>query len=115
MSPIEGYLTRELEIRFIDARELANEAKIALGITGYPSKDEHSIVRNQARRIFESLPKNEQEKLKQMNCTLTAVKSLHSHSSHVGSDAESESVASHSTRKSGSTRGWLRRAFSADP
>ncbi len=115
MSSVEGYLTRELGIRFIDARELANEAKIALGISGYPSQNEHVIVRKQARRIFESLSKSEQEKLKVMNCTLTAIKSLQSRSSHIGSDTDSEAGASHSRRKSGSRRrGWMKRTFTAD-
>ena len=45
MSTVEEFLTRELDIRFIDAREIANEAKIALGITGYPTAAERRMVR----------------------------------------------------------------------
>jgi phosphoribosylformylglycinamidine (FGAM) synthase-like amidotransferase family enzyme len=119
---MEGHLSRQLDIRFIDARELVNEAKLALGITGYASKDQEPLVMQHALHMFENLPKTEQEKMHQMNGTLMTIKSIHSQNSsisgmmmHGAEDTTDCSVASHCTRKSGSRKGWLRRTFSIDP
>ena len=125
-SPMEGHLSRQLDIRFIDARELVNEAKLALGITGYTSKDQEPMVMQHVLSMFESLSTAEQEKMHQMNDTLTTIKSIHSQSSRVmkstGSSSEDHttdhsSIASHCTRKSGSRKGrwFFKRTFSIDP
>ena len=134
---MEGQLSRQLDIRFIDARELVNEAKLALGITGYASKDQQPLVMQHAQSMFESFPKMEQEKMHQMNGNLMIYKTIqHSQSSCSSSvsttmmhgledstaatDHDHYSVASsHGTRKSSggrSRKGWfLRRPFSMDP
>ena len=50
---VESTLTRELDIRFIDARVLTTEAKLNLGIEGYPSLEQTSELIAEATRIFE--------------------------------------------------------------
>ena len=40
MLSVESLLTRELNLRFIDARMLVTEARITLGIEGYPDRDQ---------------------------------------------------------------------------
>jgi ubiquinone biosynthesis protein UbiJ len=49
---IEGFLTRELDIRFIDARSVVNEAKINTGITGYLTEEQALKVQKEAIEIF---------------------------------------------------------------
>eukprot|EP00339_Tiarina_fusa_P027815 CAMPEP_0117061620 /NCGR_PEP_ID=MMETSP0472-20121206/42898_1 /TAXON_ID=693140 ORGANISM="Tiarina fusus, Strain LIS" /NCGR_SAMPLE_ID=MMETSP0472 /ASSEMBLY_ACC=CAM_ASM_000603 /LENGTH=145 /DNA_ID=CAMNT_0004780367 /DNA_START=125 /DNA_END=560 /DNA_ORIENTATION=+ len=51
---VEHSITRELNIRFIDARSIATQARINLGYYGYPNKDEEQIIREEACRIFQS-------------------------------------------------------------
>jgi hypothetical protein len=51
---VEHYLTRELDIRFIDARTIATEARLNLGLHGYPTKAEEQEIREEAHRIFQS-------------------------------------------------------------
>lgn len=50
---IEAALTRQLGIRFIDARELSTEAKITLGIVHYPNKTEQEEIIDVATTIFQ--------------------------------------------------------------
>ena len=61
MTGVESFLKRELNIRFIDARTLATEAKNNLGISGYPSADQKESLKAEACRIFKE--KSEEEKV----------------------------------------------------
>lgn len=56
MSPIESILTRRLGITFIDARTVATEAKLNLGIHGYPTPEEKALLVDEAERIFGLYP-----------------------------------------------------------
>ena len=49
---IEAALTRKLSISFIGARALATEAKLQMGIQGYPSKDMQERVTDLAVELF---------------------------------------------------------------
>ena len=53
---IEAVLTRKYGITFIDARAIANEAKLTLNIHGYPTPAQKAKVINEAAKIFESQP-----------------------------------------------------------
>lgn len=71
---IESLLTRELDVRFIDARAIATEARVSLGIQGYPSPDQLCQVRDEALRIYRSKSIQEQHTLQRLNMDLEAVK-----------------------------------------
>ena len=100
---IESMLTRELEIRFIDARCIATEAKLNLGIDGYPSEDQLHQIQTEAIRIFVQ-EKTERERMgmRILNTRLNSIKSSSSSSSSSGSDSEEEtaSVGGRSRRSS---------------
>lgn len=113
MSSVEGYLTRELDIRFIDAREITNEAKMMLGIIGYPTKQEMVMVRKEAMQLFNKRSEEEKQSMRRLSTSLDAVKSMHSMSSHASSECGDSSDTSSSVRSS-SKRGWLKRTFSSD-
>mmetsp|Transcript_21713 Transcript_21713/g.33212 ORF Transcript_21713/g.33212 Transcript_21713/m.33212 type:complete len:137 (-) Transcript_21713:141-551(-) len=49
---VEHTITRELNIRFIDARSIATQARINLGYYGYPNKEEEELIQEEACRIF---------------------------------------------------------------
>jgi hypothetical protein len=57
---VEAVLTRELEIRFIDARALCNEAKLGLGVDGYPSPEQEVLLVEEAKMIFRARPEETQ-------------------------------------------------------
>ncbi len=67
-------MSRDLDLRFIDARDIAAEARIVLGIQGYPSKDQAPLILDEAIRIFHSKSDKEQHHLRQMNWELEAIK-----------------------------------------
>ncbi len=115
---IEGYLTRELDIRFIDARSLVNEAKLALGMIGYPSKQELQGLREEALQIFDRRPETQKDALRRLKCDFTVIKEQSSALSSVAAASEREESSSSddmslpNTRKT--QRGWLKRTFSLD-
>ena len=74
MSTIESFLTRELDVRFIDARFIATEARISLGIEGYPTRDQVELLREEGIRIFRNKSPEEQRALQKLNLDLEAVK-----------------------------------------
>jgi len=84
---VESFLTRELDIRFIDARRIAAEARVSLGIHGYPSKDELRALRREAMRLFEERPENVKMALRELNNELEELKSCGSNHSR---DSDSE-------------------------
>ena len=74
MPSVESLLTRELNLRFIDARTIAAEARVALEIDGYPNTDRANEIRVEAIRIFQNKAELEKEAMRRMNCELDAVK-----------------------------------------
>lgn len=112
---VECYLTRELSIRFIDARELANEAKITLGITGYPTKGEQRLVCTQAMRVFNNRPDTEKLALRRLNSDLTeAIKSSRSASAKSLEFSETSETSSLFGMKERKNKSWFRRSLSSD-
>jgi hypothetical protein len=71
---VEAVLTRELEIRFIDARALCNEAKLGLGIVGYPSPEQEVLLVEEAKMIFRARPEETQHTMITLKSNLDAVK-----------------------------------------
>ena len=91
---IESSLTRELEIRFIDARAIATEAKLNLGIDGYPSEYEERAIINESVRIFhQDKTQSEKHAMRILSTRLNSIKSGGSSgsasSSRRGSDTSS--------------------------
>ena len=62
MSIVESSVSRELEIRFIDAKAIVTDAKLNLGIEGYPSERQARYLQTEAIRIFVE-EKSETERL----------------------------------------------------
>jgi hypothetical protein len=72
---IEAALTRELNIRFIDARAFANEAKLQLGVEGgYPTKVQEEALITEAVCIFDVRPKEVRDSLVVLKSELDLVK-----------------------------------------
>jgi hypothetical protein len=71
---VESILTRELDICFIDARHMVTEAKIILGIHGYPSKDQERELREEAIKIFGQRPQETQNTMRRLSADLEAIK-----------------------------------------
>jgi len=74
MATVESFLTRKLDVRFIDARVIATEARLSLGIQGYPTRDQLGDLRTEAIRIFCSKSIDEQRALQQLNIELESIK-----------------------------------------
>ena len=96
---VEAILTRELKIRFIDARALVTEAKLILGITGYAQKEQENELIAEAIKVFQAKPKAEQASLQQANDDLESIKSSH-HSQGGRDDLSSSSHSSGSLNTS---------------
>jgi hypothetical protein len=71
---VEAVLTRELNIRFIDARALCNEAKLGLEVVGYPSPEQEVLLVEEAKTIFQARPEEIQRAMKRLKSNLDAVK-----------------------------------------
>ena len=71
---VEAALTRELEIRFIDARALCNEAKLGLKVDGYPSAEQEVLLVEEAKTIFRARPEDTQRAMIKLKSDLDAVK-----------------------------------------
>ena len=76
MTTVEGVLTRELEIRFIDARALCNEAKLGLGFVGYPSPEQEVLLVEEAKMLFQARPEETQRAMITLKSNLVTVKFL---------------------------------------
>jgi hypothetical protein len=96
---VESFLTRELQVRFIDARTLATEAKLNLGVHGYPSEDQKQGIIKEAVYIFQQRPEQVQATMKRLSTSLDAVKTPRNGKGSSDMDADS----SHTTRTSAST------------
>lgn len=71
---VESFLTRELDIRFIDARNIVSEAKVNLGIHGYPTKHQIDDIRDESLRDFGTRSEDSKSAMKQLKTELEAVK-----------------------------------------
>jgi Tfp pilus assembly major pilin PilA len=72
---IEGSLTRKLDIRFIDARFMVNEAKVNMGITGYLTEEQALKVQNEAIKIFKGQSDEVKRTMRRLKDDLEEVKS----------------------------------------
>jgi hypothetical protein len=72
---IEGSLTRTLDIRFIDARFIVNEAKVNMGIAGYPTEEQALKVQNEAIKIFKGQSDEVKRTMRRLKGDLEEVKS----------------------------------------
>lgn len=103
MPSVESFLTRELDLRFIDARNLATEARLSLGIQGYPDRDQVSELRREAIRIYQSKTYVERRSLQQLNMDLESIKipagSSASSTFSVDEESMESSVTSESRRR----------------
>lgn len=70
----ESYLSRELDIRFIDARVLVNEAKLNLNIHGYMDKEQQILIQREAIRLFKLRGRKEALYMRRANWELDSVK-----------------------------------------
>jgi hypothetical protein len=118
MTSIESMLTRQLDLRFIDARTLATEARIALGIEGYPSKDDIHTIVNEAVKIFQQKSLEEQRSMQELHWNLEAIKCPNGAMSSFGessidsaSDHSSVNSSSVASDTSGRRRGGIRNMF----
>jgi hypothetical protein len=102
---IEAALTRELGIRFIDARCLANEARLREGIEGYPTEQQKALLLKTALVIFHEKSEDERFAMIQLNDDLESVKSSHSQSVKRGGLDDHDSDHSASTIASQNSRG----------
>lgn len=115
MPSVESLLTRSLDLRFIDARNIAAEARLSLGIDGYPSEDQVYQLRDEAVRIFQSKSQEEQRKMRRQNWDLEAVKipagsmSMSDYMDSGGSDSGSVTSGSSETSSRRGLRGMFRR------
>ena len=120
MTSIESMLTRQLDLRFIDARTLANEARIALGIEGYPSRDEIHRIVGEAVDIFQHKSLDEQQSMQRLHWNLEAIKfpngamsrneeSMDSTSEHSSVTSSSASLSSDVSGRRGVMRSLFRR------
>jgi hypothetical protein len=73
--PVEAYLTRQLHIRFIDARTLCTEAKVSLGVEGYPTDDQEGMLIQEAIQIFARHPNETKAAMRRLKSDLDAVTS----------------------------------------
>jgi len=121
---VEAYLTRALEIRFIDARDLANEAKMTLGIVGYPTKNQQRHLLRAAVEIFNSRSESDRQAMRQTSSEFETIKSAQlgravsvTEESSSSEDLESifdsftSSPRGRKTRASEKGRSWLKHAF----
>ncbi len=112
----EAEITRSLGIRFIDARLLASEAKLAEGIVGYATKEQIPTIVERAAEIFEGKPDEEKAKMRQMNEDLECVKSSRHSSASRGKVDDDGSIATvDSTNSFSNTRkssGFFRKVVS---
>jgi hypothetical protein len=95
--PVEAYLTRQLSIRFIDARTLCTEARVSLGVEGYPTDDQEVMLIQEAIKIFARRPNETKTAMRSLKSNLDAVTSpagsTSSFNSCESSDSEDASLS----------------------
>eukprot|EP00934_Nitzschia_sp_Nitz4_P008884 Nitzschia sp. Nitz4//scaffold31_size150131//23021//23380//NITZ4_002812-RA/size150131-processed-gene-0.185-mRNA-1//1//CDS//3329547611//8874//frame0 len=87
---VESSLSRELDIRFIDARSLVNEAKLNLELSGYLESKQRIAVYEEALRIFSEQDITSQRGMRSAHFTLETIKGNSNHST----SSDWQSVAS---------------------
>jgi hypothetical protein len=70
----EAVLTRQVEISFLDARALCNEAKLGLGVVGHPSSEQEVLLVEEAKMLFRALPEETQRAMITLKHNADAVK-----------------------------------------
>ncbi len=109
MVSIESLLTRELDLQFIDARSIAMEARLSLGIEGYPSPDQYDMIRTRAIELFSSKSPTEQMALRGKKQVFARHDSMDtSASEHSRSSIKSSSSSKMRSRHSGTFNLFLR-------
>lgn len=117
---IEASLTRDLNIRFIDAKEITNEARVRCGIQGYPTREQQRVIVSQALKIFEQKSEEEKACLRRMNADMELIikgsrgggsRSIVTRSDTPESLCSSDSLSAGGER---SRKGWLQRRLSGD-
>ena len=73
---IEATLTREVGITFIDARKFVTQAKLEMGIKGYPNKDQQDELIEIAKKAFHSQPEEAQKAMQVKRAGLESAKVL---------------------------------------
>lgn len=71
---VESILTRELAVRFIDARNIVTEAKVNLGIMGYPTQQEQEEIRAESLRLFHEKSHESRAAMVQLNAKFESIK-----------------------------------------
>lgn len=89
----EAELTRSLGIRFIDARLLVSEAKLAEGIVGYATKDQIPLIVERAADLFDAKSDEEKAQMRQMHDDLESVKTSRHSSASRGRLEDDASIA----------------------
>ena len=79
---VESTLVKALDIRFIDARLIATEAKLNMGIDGYPKEDQVQDIIKESMRIFDRRPTEDRIAMKTLHNKLNRIKSMSSHNSN---------------------------------
>ena len=83
---VEAVLKRDLEIQFLDARAIVTEAKLNLGIQGYPSAGQNELIYEECMKVFYNKPVSDQRMMRAHKSDMDIAKasissSTHSHSS----------------------------------
>jgi hypothetical protein len=105
---IEGSLTRKLDIRFIDARFMVIEAKVNMGITGYPTEEQALKVQNEAIKIFKGQSDEVKRTMRRLKNDLEEVKSSGSlNFKHMDSSANSGTRSNSTASDELSTRAGI--------
>ena len=73
---VEAILTREIGITFIDARKFVTEAKLQLGIKGYPNKEQQTELVELAKQSFYSKSEELQKAMQVKKVGLESAKVL---------------------------------------
>ena len=107
---VESFLSRELEIRFIDARAIATEAKLNLGVEGYvDDMDQCAKIVAEAIKVFDGRTDKEKFGMRQLHTKLNTVKAMSSGNSCYSGDssymADFDSPSDNFSVKTSSTRG----------
>eukprot|EP00934_Nitzschia_sp_Nitz4_P008940 Nitzschia sp. Nitz4//scaffold130_size63480//31325//31717//NITZ4_006249-RA/size63480-processed-gene-0.17-mRNA-1//1//CDS//3329535189//8930//frame0 len=71
---IESTLSRELDIRFIDAKRLVNEAKVSLNMCGYVEKEHWHMIQAEASRLFSQQTVSDQSFMHKAHWELESIK-----------------------------------------
>eukprot|EP00934_Nitzschia_sp_Nitz4_P009222 Nitzschia sp. Nitz4//scaffold130_size63480//32556//32927//NITZ4_006250-RA/size63480-processed-gene-0.18-mRNA-1//1//CDS//3329535192//9212//frame0 len=71
---IESVLCRKLDIRFIDAKRLVNEAKVNLNMGGYVEQGNLNVIQAEAVRLFSQQGSDGQHLMRQAHWELESAK-----------------------------------------